>query len=104
MTDESHQTTPIENVFVAYRHGSWAEVKAKLRVIGEKLSKEVRKSLAMLALRERRADVLKMCMGFGGFPYEGYFEDEANRVDEEKDPETFQVLERSEYRRIYPKR
>lgn len=94
----------MEDVFVEYRHGSLATVEAKLNVLTEDRSKDVRKSLAMLALQERRADILKMCMDLGGFPYEGYFEDEANRVDEEKDPETFQVLENSEFRRVYPKR
>ena len=38
------------------------------------------------------------------FPYSSDFEDEADRVDEHKNPETFQVLEESHFRRIYPRK
>lgn len=74
-----------------------------MSVLSEEHATNVRKSLAMLALQERRADILKMCMDYGGFLYEGYFEDEANRVEEEKDPETFRVLENSGFCQLYPK-
>jgi hypothetical protein len=64
----------------------------------------IRKSQAFLALQERRADVLKLCLDKGNFPYESYFEDEANMVGPEKDPETFKVLEESHFRKIYPRK
>jgi hypothetical protein len=58
----------------------------------------------MLALQERRADVLKMCLDAGGFSYENYFQDEANRLDPNKDPETDKVLEESDFRKKYPRK
>jgi hypothetical protein len=39
----------------------------------------------------------------GGFPYEAYFVDEADRVEERQDPETFRVLEQSTLRQCYPR-
>lgn len=64
----------------------------------------IRKSLAFLASQDRRADVLKLCLEKGDSPYESYFEDEANVVEREKDPETFSVLEASHFREIFPPR
>lgn len=43
-------------------------------------------------------------MDKGDFPFESYFEDEANVVVSEKDPETFDVLEKSRFRKIYPRK
>jgi hypothetical protein len=56
-------------------------------------------------LLDRRSDILRLCLDQGGFPYEHYFEDAANRFqDAPDDPETFKVLEESEFRKIYPRR
>ena len=63
----------------------------------------MKKSLAILALKERLLKVLKLCLDQGGFAFEAYFEDEANLVDETKDPETFRVLEQSHFRQLYPR-
>lgn len=58
----------------------------------------------MLALLERRAAVLKLCLDQGGFAFEHYFEDAANEMqDANDDPETFQVLEESGFRKRYPR-
>jgi hypothetical protein len=54
------------------------------------------KSLALLACQERRADSLKFCLDQGDFPIEATLEEEAEGVDADKDPETFNVLQRSE--------
>lgn len=62
-------------------------------------AKGVKKSLAFLALQERRPDVLKFCLDQGGFPFEAYFHVEAESVDGKTDPETFNVLEQSPFRR-----
>lgn len=60
--------------------------------------------MALLALKKRQAKMLEMCLNLeGGFPYEAYFVDEADRVEESKDPETFRVLERSTLREYYPR-
>lgn len=91
-------------VFISYRDGSLNDVIEKLSALQEKYAKCIRESLALLALQERRADVLKLCLDQGGFGYSSSFEDEANRVDESKDAETFKVLEESHFRQIYPRR
>jgi hypothetical protein len=58
----------------------------------------------MLALLERRAAVLKLCLDQGGSAFEHYFEDAANEMqDANDDPETFRVLEESGLRKIYPR-
>ena len=63
----------------------------------------MRESLAYLAVKERRPTLLELCFE-RGFRYEGYFEDEANAVKREEDPETFRVLENSEFRKAYPRK
>ena len=67
-------------------------------------AKGVKESLAFLALQERRPDVLKFCLNQGGFPFEPYFHVEAEIVDEKRDPETFNVLEQSRFRRLRPRK
>ena len=101
---QSSDTNPFEAVFKAYRTGSTDDVRDKLASLSDEHAKCIRKSLSLLALQERRADVLKLCLDQGGFPYEAYFEDEANVVDENKDSETFEVLEQSRFRQVYPRR
>lgn len=64
----------------------------------------MRKRLAFLALQDRRADVLQHCLEKEDFPYESYFEDEANTVESDKDSETFKVLEGSKFRKIFPRK
>jgi len=49
------------------------------------------KILALRSLQLRKAKVLKYCLEVRGFPYEAYFEDEANEVREEEDPLTFKA-------------
>jgi hypothetical protein len=49
----------------------------------------------MLACQERRADILKYCLGQGGFSIESTFLDEAESVDAAKDPGTYNVLAHS---------
>jgi hypothetical protein len=67
-------------------------------------AQDLTRSLALLALHERRADVLELCTK-RGVVYNSYaVEDEANWVDPVKDPRTEAVLEGSEFRRLYPRR
>lgn len=64
----------------------------------------MRGSLAFLALKERQAKALEMCLNHDdGFPYEAYFVDEADHVEKSQDPETFRVLEQSDLREHYPR-
>jgi hypothetical protein len=94
--------TPFEDVFTAYRTGDIAEIKDKLDRLNEENVEYLRKSLAMLALQERKADILKFCFE-KSFAYENYFVDEANRVqaDKDADPELVKVVEESEMRKMY---
>ena len=48
--------------------------------------------------------MLKFFLDEGGFPFEAYFHDEAEDVNEEMDPETFEVLEASRFRKLVPKK
>jgi hypothetical protein len=96
-------TTQLEAVFKAYRRSTLDDVKNKLGSLDRAPAEGVKKSLALLALQERRNDVLKFCLDEGGFHFERPFWDEAKRVDAEKDSETFNILEQSEFRRLYPR-
>lgn len=63
----------------------------------------MRQALAILALRERSSNALKMCLDHG-FKYGEYFEDAANLVKQEKSPKTYQVIAESDFRRKFPRR
>ena len=88
---------------MAYRNGSLNDIRDTLRPLNEEHAKCARKSISFLALQERQAEVLEFFLDEGGFPYESYFEDGANRVKEGDDPDTFRVLEESRFRVIYPR-
>jgi len=62
------------------------------------------KSLALLALQERQVEVLKLCFAYGDSWQTNAFEDEANRVDKDEDPEVFEVLEAARFRELYPRK
>jgi len=97
-------STLFENVFRAYRTGDVEEVKASLNQLSDEHANYVRKSLAVLALQDRRSTILKLCLDQGGFAFEHYFEDAANRFQNASDdPETFKVLEESRFRKLYPR-
>jgi hypothetical protein len=98
----SIDTIPMETVFIAYRHESPGEVNRLLGLLEDDAQTGMRQALAALGLRERRADVLKMCLDHG-FPYEEYFERAANFVKRESSPKTFQVIEESDFRKKNPR-
>lgn len=79
------------------------EVKASLDKLSTEQANFVRKSLAALALQDRRASVLKLCLDQGNFAFEHYFEDAANKFQNASDDtETLKVLEESRFRKLYP--
>ena len=47
---------------------------------------------------------MRFCLETKTVAYESYFEDEANSVNPEKDPETFMVLEGSHFRQMFPRK
>ncbi|KAI1441262.1 hypothetical protein F5Y02DRAFT_422143 [Annulohypoxylon stygium] len=96
-------TTPFELVFKAYHTGTLEDVIAQHDKLDEKHVKYIRQLLATRALLDRRPDVLEFCLA-RGFDYEYNFEFEANALDEEEHPKTFEVLEASEFRKVHPRR
>jgi hypothetical protein len=60
--------------------------------------------LAHLALEDRKAETLKWLLDEGGVWNALGFEHEANCVDEATDPETFKVIEESDFRKLWPRR
>ena len=94
---------PLEAVFQTYRHNTLDDIRSKLSalegmpstVMPSTAVEGVKQSLALLACQERRADVLKFCLDEGEFPIAATMDEEANRVDVDKDPETFNVLRQS---------
>ena len=95
--------TPFEAAFKAYRNSTFDDVKEKLASLDGVSAEGVNKSVGLLALQDRRNDVLKYCLDQGGPRFDRPFYDEAKRVDAGKDPETFNILEQSEFRRAYPR-
>jgi hypothetical protein len=90
---ESIDIRPFEAVFKAYRYSTVEDVKDCLSKLDAAHAKGLRSPLGILALQERRADVLNFCLE-QGMPFGPYFQEEADRVDSKTDPETFAVLER----------
>ena len=87
---------------MTYRNESCDDIDKKLALLEDDQQSGMREALAVLALRERRADVLKMCLDHG-FAYREYFEDAANRVKQDNSPKTYKVIQESDFRRQYPR-
>lgn len=94
---------PLEAVFQAYRRGSVYETQDRLADLKDEHIEDMRGSVAILALQDHRAKMLEMCLSQGGFQYEVYFIDEADRVQKSQDPETIRVLEQSELWKRWPR-
>ena len=92
----------MEAVFFAYRNDSYEEIDKKLKLLEKEQQIGMREALAMLALRERRSEVLKMCLDHS-FQYLDGFEDAANLVKQDKSPKTYKVIAESNFRRQYPR-
>lgn len=98
--DIMEDISALEAVFKAYRHGTLRDVENKLAALeNEGVPREgvrgTKSSLTLLACQERRPDVLKFLLDEGGFPIEAAWEREAERVEADKDPKTFDVLQQS---------
>jgi hypothetical protein len=100
----SADATPLKEVFTTYRTGTAEDVEAKLALLRQDYALDLTRSLALLALQDRRADVLGLCMKQGVVWNSYAFEDEANRVHSKTDPKTEEVLEKSGFRKLYPRR
>jgi hypothetical protein len=102
--------TPIKDIFMTYHSGEFGDIKDKLELFeadegGEEaryVARKVTASLAQLALQDRRADVLKLCLD-RGFTYENYFIDAANNLERDNpDSEICEVLQESDFRKMWP--
>ncbi|KAM7183848.1 hypothetical protein V8F33_013344 [Rhypophila sp. PSN 637] len=100
--------TPLENAFKALDNQDLPTIQRAVALLEDNQQQHAKKFLlkllALRALQLRKAEVLKYCFDIGGFPYEAYFEDEADKVHGDEDPETFKVLEESHFRKIYPRK
>jgi hypothetical protein len=83
---------PFENVFATYRKGNMNEIRASLSELSEGHARRMRTSLALLALQERNAAVLRELLD-DGVEIEESFEDEVRRVSRKRDPHTYQLLQ-----------
>ena len=93
-------------MFKAYRYSLLEDVKAKFAELGGQPTKAIINTLALLALQDRRADVLNYCLnevGYNGPPDFSFFNEAVVYVDESKDPAIFGTLERSTFRKVFPK-
>ena len=94
-------------MFKAYRQDTLDGVKDKVGQLHGRSANGVIRALSLLSLQDRRTDVLQFCtnifdrskMG----PYDENFYNEANTVDEKKDPAVFKVLEQSDFRIVHPR-
>ncbi|GAW21602.1 hypothetical protein ANO14919_111250 [Xylariales sp. No.14919] len=96
--------TPFEKVFMAYSSGDLEVIKSKVHDMQEEHVPYSLRMLAMQGLVERRPDVLGFCLNRGGFEYEPNFVRKADLVNKDRDPETFKVIEESEFRKVHPLR
>ncbi|KAI1476106.1 hypothetical protein F4774DRAFT_394671 [Daldinia eschscholtzii] len=101
--EHSQNLATFERIFEAYRAGDLEGVIAGHDSLDEKHAKHIRRLLAMKSLLDRRADVLRFCLGLGGFEYDLIFRFEANTVKQDKHPKTFDALEESEFRKLHPR-
>ncbi|KAI1144975.1 hypothetical protein F4825DRAFT_445036 [Nemania diffusa] len=96
--------TPFEQVFQAYSAGDLAAIKSRVHDMKEEHVPYLLRMLAMQGLLDRRPGVLEFCLSKGGFEYESNFVRKADLVNKDKDPETFKVVEESDFRKIHPLR
>jgi hypothetical protein len=81
------------------------DINAKMEALDSHEDRDwMKMALAYLALKDRRADVLKPLVNCDRATNSDGFQHEANCVDEAKDPEIFKILEESEFRKRHRRR
>ncbi|KAI8955840.1 hypothetical protein F4801DRAFT_574040 [Xylaria longipes] len=96
--------TLFEQVFKAYSAGDLEGIKSRVHDMREEHVPYLLRMLAMRGLLDRRPGVLEFCLNRDGFGYESNFVRKVDIVDKDKDPETFKVLEESDFRKLHPLR
>lgn len=93
--------TPFLDVLKSYRKGEGQDMQAKLSGIGKRFRDDMRGCIAMLAVAERRSEVLKGCLE-AGFPFTAQFIDVTDEAEvRNDDPETTRVIRESRFRKEY---
>ncbi|KAJ2979246.1 hypothetical protein NUW58_g2833 [Xylaria curta] len=90
--------TPFEQVFMAYTAGDLEAIKSIVHNMQEEYVPYLLQMLAIQGLVERRSGVLEFCLK-RGFEYDSDFISRADLVNKDRDPETFRVIEESEFLR-----
>jgi hypothetical protein len=102
MTNRILDTTAFEQVFNAYSAKDLEGIKSRVAGAKEEHVPYILQLLAMQALVDRRPDVLKFCLDRGGFEYEQIFIDRTDSLSQSIHPQTYQVLEASNLRKLHP--
>lgn len=97
----------LEAVFQAYGGDSIADLEAKLSKLPQITAGFLQRSLALLALRQRKLDFLQFCLQHGdpgvidAWPSHA-FEDAANAVNNEAEPRLWKIIHHSNWRKHNP--
>lgn len=98
----------LEAVFHAYSNGSIDDLKATLEPLNKMTANSMRKSLALLALRDRKLEMLRYIVNDGQERYDPLtahtFTDMANSVNKAREPELFKIIQQSRWKRIQTRR
>ncbi|KAI1862765.1 uncharacterized protein JN550_009912 [Neoarthrinium moseri] len=89
--------SPFMRLFGAYHTRNLEQMQAYHGSLHETQASYMRRLLAMRALWDERADVLRFCLQRGGFTYEKHFEERAN-LAESRSPELKAAMEGTRFR------
>jgi hypothetical protein len=93
---------PFKEAFKVYFDSGVNELHEKLSLLRAADARNVRNSLALLALRDQRADILKYCLD-QGFNWNGCFVDAANNFERTNEhTEITKILHDSKFRQDWP--
>lgn len=99
----------LETFFQAYAHGSVDQLASKLKELRDSSSvawvttSSMQRLLTLLALRDRKIDMLRFLMHDGQANLDPsptrFFTDMANDVDKASEPEVYEIIEQSKWKR-----
>ncbi|KAK6430790.1 hypothetical protein LTR95_013054, partial [Oleoguttula sp. CCFEE 5521] len=96
-------TSPIKATFMAYRDCTLQELLATFPNLRADYAPQVKSSLLLLALQERNVEVFRSLLARSDVPWNVTgFGNATYRVDKEKHPEIWEILEGSEFRKQRP--
>ncbi|OQN96785.1 hypothetical protein B0A48_17345 [Cryoendolithus antarcticus] len=96
-------TSPIKATFMAYRNSTIQELAATFPALRADYAPQFKSSLLLLALQERNAEVFRFLLARSDVQWNVRgFEGATYRVDKEKHPEIWEIIEGSEFRKQRP--